>query len=634
MAILPVPLARVSTLLQGSVATSAIARVQEQLLQTENQISTGKRVNTPSDDPGASSVILQLNQTLSARQAFATNLQAANSQLSETDSALSGVSDALLQAQNLASANVSSTVNPDQRAAAADQVKTLENQLLSLGNTSINGFYIFGGSRSTTPPFVSSSAGIQFVGASNILTNTVDENSSLPLTVNGDQVFGATSARVTGTVNLNPVLTATTRLSDLGGFANDGVHVGSIVVSNNGTSAVIDLQHADAVGDVISAINSAGVPGVTANITGSGIAINGSGGNLQIGEAGGGSAAADLGILGTSVGGSVGGANVHARVTPFTTLASLRGGLGIDPAGLQITNGLQSATITVGPGSTVEDLLNAINGSKTGVLARINASGTGIDIVNPTQGTDLTIAENGGTTAADLGVRSFHPASALADLNNGNGVHTVAGGDFTVTRKDGSVFTVSLAAANTVQDVINSINAADGGAGVTASFATTGNGIVLTDGTGGGGTLSVSAINASTAAADLGLNTVAVGNTLTGRDANPVAANSIFSHLQQLEKALRTSDPNGITSAAGGLQDDYKRVTAIRGQAGAQIKEISGRQSSMLDENVATQSLLSQLQDTDLTSAISQFQQLQTALQASLATASKVLHLSLLDFLN
>ena len=74
--------------------------------------------------------------------------------------------------------------------------------------------------------------------------------------------------------------------------------------------------------------------------------------------------------------------------------------------------------------TTVEDLLNAINASGTAVRAQINASGTGIDILNPTQGPQMTIAENGGTTASDLGVRSLGPATQLSELNDGKGVRT------------------------------------------------------------------------------------------------------------------------------------------------------------------------------------------------------------------
>jgi flagellin-like hook-associated protein FlgL len=184
-----------------------------------------------------------------------------------------------------------------------------------------------------------------------------------------------------------------------------------------------------------------------------------------------------------------------------------------------------------------------------------------------------------------------------------------------------------------MQDVINAINAADGGAGVTASFATTGNGIILNDSTGGGGTLSVQSINFSTAAKDLGLDGAAVGSTLTGTDTNGIEVSGVFGNLQKLRTALENNDQAGITAAAEGLKGDFDRIVRVRGETGAKVQELDARDNRLADENLATTKLLSDLQDTDFTEAISRFQTLQTALQASLQTTAKVMNLSLMDFL-
>jgi flagellar hook-associated protein 3 FlgL len=278
-------------------------------------------------------------------------------------------------------------------------------------------------------------------------------------------------------------------------------------------------------------------------------------------------------------------------------------------------------------------MINAINNSGTHVRAEINAAGTGINILNPTQGTNLSIAENGGTTATDLGVRSFNPTSPLTELNLGKGVRTADGDDMIITRSDGTTFNVEVTGALTVQDVIDRINTADAGGGVTASFATTGNGIVLTDTAGGGGTMSVAAANFSDAAKDLGLFKPAVGNVITGDDVDPVKATGVFSNLSNLLKSLQASDQQAITDAAAGLKADLESVVRVRGQTGARVQELESRQNRLEDENLATKSLLSNLEEVDMTEAISRFQTLQTALQASMQTMAKVMNLSLLDFL-
>lgn len=643
MAIIPLNLARVSNNLRTSVATSTISKTQEQLLQVQNQLSTGKRLNLPSDDPGDAAIAQQLRKLLEQRDGYSTNLKAAASQLGDTDSSMNDLSDLLQQAQTIASANVGSDVTSDARQSAAAVVDALYRQALDIGNHQFEGMYAFAGDRSTNPPFVETGGGVQFVGSADVLSNQVGENTALPFMIDGEQLFGALSSRVEGSADVSPTLSATTRLSDLRGATGDGVRLGTIRISDGTTAVNVDLSGADSVGDVVNAINNSGLTTVTAAISGNGLGIQLTGGptdNISVSEASGGSAAADLGILqagGAGAGNPVNGASLQARVTPLTPLASLRSGAGIDTTGgLIITNGQITKTIDLSGAVTVEDMLNTINGAGANVRAEINSTGTGINIYNPTQGTNMTIAENGGTTATDLGVRSFGPNSPLSQLNFGAGVRTVAGADIQLTDSNGTAFDVDLTGANTIQDVLDAINTAatGAGAGVTASFATTGNGIVLTDTAGGSGTLALQAQNFSNAAIDLGLTTNPSGGVITGTDVNAVEPGGIFSHIAALRDSLLSNDQTAITASASGLKDDYDRVVRMRGEAGARMQEIQSRQDRLDDQNVATKSLLSSLEDVDFTDAISRFQTLQTALQASMQTSAKILNLSLLDFLS
>jgi flagellar hook-associated protein 3 FlgL len=249
----------------------------------------------------------------------------------------------------------------------------------------------------------------------------------------------------------------------------------------------------------------------------------------------------------------------------------------------------------------------------------------------------MTIGENGGTTATDLGVRSFGPDTQLADLNGGKGVDDVTGADFQITDSNGTAFQVDMNGLKTAQDVIDAINtsATTAGAGVTASFATTGNGIVLTDTAGGGGSLAVSEQNFSTAAADLGIDGSASGGVVGGTDVNPIEADGIFSHIDALRTALRSNDTAGITAAAQALQNDFTNVVNVRGSAGAAAQEVQARTTTLQGQNTATQALLSQLTDVDYTSAVSTYQTLQTSLQAALQTSGLVLNMpSLMSFLS
>ena len=641
MAIVPIQLARVSNLLRSSVSQGQITRTQQDLLKVQNQLSTGRKLNTPSDDPGAAAIVQQLQKTLEQREAYLSNLQHAESHLSEADSSMGDLTGLLQEALEIASANVGSDVTADQRTAAAAIVGNLFNNAMSTGNREFEGVYLFGGDRATEPPYTPVAGGVRYNATGNVLENSVDENTDQAFMVSGQDVFGGFSGQVRGTRDLAPAMTAATRVADLGGVGGTGIAPGSIQVSNGTITKVIDLSGADSIGNVISAINAAGVGGITASVAAGGNSLQltgGAGDDITVTEVAGGTTATDLGILNTAPGGAgvpVVGGDVQPRVTEFTPLANLNGGAGISGAGLLIKNGEQSATVAVPPGGTVGELLNAINATGAGVRASINAARTGIDVLNPIQGVKMSVGENGGTTAADLGIRSMSTATPVGDLNNGKGVRTnPAGPELRITRSDGTTFDVDVTGLATVQDVINAINTADGGAGVTASFATVGNGIVLTDTAGGGGTLAVTPIEGSDAAADLGLAGVAaVGNVITGNDAAAPVVDGIFSSLGKLRDALHTNDQAGITAAAETLQQDLERVVRVRGEVGARVRDIESRQGRLEDQNVGTKSLLSSLADTEFTEAVARFQTLQNSLQATLQTTGQILNLSLLDFI-
>src|SRR5436190_8919041 len=190
MPILPTQLARVSNQLRSSLSQGQITRTQQNLLEVQNQLSTGKKLNAPSDDPGDAAIVQQLQKTLEQRDAYLTNLQHAQSQLSEADTAMGDLTGLLQQAQQIASANVGSDVTPDQRSAASGIIGNLYNQAMTLANRQFEGAFLFGGDTSTNPPFVSVAGGVRYQGTGHVLSNQVDENTNQTFTPSGVDVFG------------------------------------------------------------------------------------------------------------------------------------------------------------------------------------------------------------------------------------------------------------------------------------------------------------------------------------------------------------------------------------------------------------------------------------------------------------
>lgn len=641
MAVNPINLPRVSNQLRSMFTSRSLSLVQRQLLEVQQQLATGRRVMSPSDDVGSASLIQQLRRTLEQREAYSSNLKSASSRLSEVDSTLSSLESLLRDAQSIASATIGSTLTAEERDAQATLIDSIYRQVLSLSNKQVGGLYVFGGDRGTGDPFTSVNGGVKWNGSTRQLFAQVDPATRLQFTVSGASVFGALSSRVRGREALTPALTDSTRLVDLRGVTNDGVRPGVIRIDNGSGFVDIDLSDADNVGDIIDRINAAGLGGVTAQIDSAGTGIEilaGAGDNLTIVDQGGGSLARDLGIERISPAGAgvdIAGGAVRPKVSALTQLADLRGGAGIDLSGLTITNGLTTSTIDLTGVSTVEDLLNRINNAPAGVFAQINPNGDGIDILNPIQGVNMSITEAGGTTAADLGVRSFDVATKISDLNLGVGLPTIDGPELRITDSAGVSFDVELEGLDTVQDLIDAINAAatSAGAGVTAGFSSTSNGLTLTDTAAGAGTISVQDIGLSGAAARMGLTSAAVGNVITGTDVAPVASTGVFASLLALANAMRDDDQSGMTKAAERLAADLQNIIRVHGETGARLQEIENRLGALDEQNLVTAQLLSDIEDVDYAEAISRFQTLQTTMQASLQTASTTLNLSLMDFL-
>jgi flagellar hook-associated protein 3 len=237
--------------------------------------------------------------------------------------------------------------------------------------------------------------------------------------------------------------------------------------------------------------------------------------------------------------GQNGGVPQPLTALPAATTTTGGSGSTFDTSGLQIVSEGKTYTVNVSGDKTVQDLLNSINGSGAGLDAEINSDRTGIKVRSRISGSSFSIGENGGTTAAQLGIRTFTAATQLSQLNYGRGVGrntaTAGGTDFTISQTlPGAPPTtvqvaVSVAGDTTVGGVLQTINTAAQAAGATfhAQLAATGNGIVLTDADSTHGPIVVTANPQSTAAVDLGL--VPAGQTSSQAAAAPAAQASVSS---------------------------------------------------------------------------------------------------------
>jgi len=324
-----------------------------------------------------------------------------------------------------------------------------------------------------------------------------------------------------------------------------------------------------------------------------------------------------------------------------TAITSGGSGTSLDQeGGIQVVNGGQTFALDFSKATTVSDLLNVFNGSEAGLLAAINAEGTGIDVRSRLSGCDFQIGELGGRTATQLGLRSYTGQTRLEDLNYGVGLPTGTGADLSITAGDGSSFAVDLSGAVTIEDILNRINGNISNTGlVTARLADTGNGILLVDTSGGMGDLVVAKVEGSQAAEYLGFvpegQTESRGGsgTLQSTDRNYLETASVFSTLTRLRDALTSGDIQAIERAIASIDQDIDRVSFARAEVGARQQGLELAQYNLQDEEVLLRSALSDEIDVDMVQAISDFTARQASLEASLRASASILQLSLLNFI-
>lgn len=164
-----------------------------ELLRLQDIVSTGRKVNKPSDDPLAISKILDYNEALSKADQYMRNMNHATGLLEISDSALSNVDDLLTRAKELAIAQSNDSMNSEDRKNAAIEVQNLFDQLVQIANTKLDERYVFAGYKTQTQPF--STAG-NYSGDSGKLMVEVGPGVTMPTNLPGDSLFKGTGGGI------------------------------------------------------------------------------------------------------------------------------------------------------------------------------------------------------------------------------------------------------------------------------------------------------------------------------------------------------------------------------------------------------------------------------------------------------
>jgi flagellar hook-associated protein 3 FlgL len=167
-----------------------IERISERMGNTQLQISSGKRLNKPSDDPVAASDVIRIQAEQSEVGQYQDNIATAKSRLNFADATLQGVQTMVERIRNLALISMSNLSAASQHTA---EISGLREQLLSAANSTIDGQFMFAGSNVDSPAYTQASDGtVTYNGNSDVVRLQIGRAATLQVGVPGSDVFTGT----------------------------------------------------------------------------------------------------------------------------------------------------------------------------------------------------------------------------------------------------------------------------------------------------------------------------------------------------------------------------------------------------------------------------------------------------------
>jgi flagellar hook-associated protein 3 FlgL len=181
---------RVSSNTMFQNGEQAIGNSQSQLLATELQLSTGKQINAPSDNPVGAANVASLTSTVSQLTQFKSNQTDAQLKLNLADTALTSFSGVIQDVQQQLIQAGDAAYSDSQRAALAQGLQGDLNQLVGLANASDGqGGYLFSGSQQSAPPFTQVGNNVTYGGDGVLQSIQVSQNRQLQVKFSGDDLF-------------------------------------------------------------------------------------------------------------------------------------------------------------------------------------------------------------------------------------------------------------------------------------------------------------------------------------------------------------------------------------------------------------------------------------------------------------
>lgn len=540
----------------------------ERLDTLSNQLSTGKRVTKPSDDPLAVSRGIFYRRVIRENDQFKLNVDDASAFLSSTSQTLEDVRTSLRAARNIALQGANDASNMPNETMATE-VGSIFDNILNLANEAHDGKYIFAGDKIKAMPFANNGGIVSFIGDNSkrkvetALGVTVNSN------ITGEEQFGTRAHKIIGTTSAVPTniplrvalgaTVAQKRILTGGGSVTPGAGVnlseetavtaanfagfvaGTIQVNNGVTNYNVTINSGDTIGTILNNISQ--VPGINAYLRASDrriILSNDFAQNITVTDV-----AGNFGALVSQLTAGAGATNSTTQeifsVKSGTTSMNVVDY--VDPdydTNVDLAAAISARRLRVGTADLNGIFANFNRGTTTlaslGIAAgtlRITVSGVQKDIVINTADTIQTVVQRINKEVAPLGVRAYVRKTTTGLVPPNTNFMILAGSqDAAITVADAAgnfAATTGLAAGTDVRTGSNASAAVDDAGALSLTSRVEDSAGEMTIRQGANRAQSAGGILESLSIADS-------DGVVTGKDLRP---GQIFERLAKLQSALR-----------------------------------------------------------------------------------------------
>jgi flagellar hook-associated protein 3 FlgL len=176
-----------------------LQNVTSALSKTQSELSSGMRIQKPSDDPFGTSQALGYRADLASNAQYQTNVNDGTAWLNATDTALGDVSSLVLRARDLVVQGANSSTGAGGNADIAAEIDQIIESLKSDGNSQYAGQYIFSGTKTSTAPYTAG-ADDSYSGDTGTVSRQIGAGVQVPVNVDGASVLGDGSSGLIATL--------------------------------------------------------------------------------------------------------------------------------------------------------------------------------------------------------------------------------------------------------------------------------------------------------------------------------------------------------------------------------------------------------------------------------------------------